>query len=67
LISAGLSARGYGGHIVVTLRGELDVVDATSVAAALTGAAARSPRVIADPAALEFTYCCALGALTRVG
>ena len=66
MISAGLGVRDYGGHIVVTLRGELDVVDAASVAAALTAAAARNPRVIVDLAALEFIDCCALGALARV-
>jgi hypothetical protein len=38
MISAGLSIREDGGHLIVTLRGELDVVDAASVAVALAAA-----------------------------
>ena len=63
---AGLSTREYGGHIVVALHGELDIVDAASVAAVLAAAAARNPRIIVDLAALEYIDCHALAALGRV-
>jgi anti-anti-sigma factor len=53
-------------EVVVTLHGELDVVDAASVMAVLAAAAARNPRIIVDLAALEFIDCRALGALGRV-
>jgi anti-sigma B factor antagonist len=66
MASAGLSTREYGGHVVIALDGELDVVDAASVMAVLAAAAARNPRIIVDLAALEFIDCCALGALCRV-
>jgi anti-anti-sigma factor len=61
MASASLSTREYGGHVVVALCGELDVVDAASVMAVLAAAAARDPRIIVDLAALEFIDCCALG------
>jgi anti-sigma B factor antagonist len=66
MASAGLSTREYGGHVVVALDGELDVVDAASVMAVLAAAAAGNPRIIVDLAALEFIDCCALGVLGRV-
>jgi anti-sigma B factor antagonist len=66
MASVGLSTREYGGDVVVALRGELDVVDAASVMAALTAAAAGNPRIIIDLAALEYIDCCALAALGRV-
>jgi anti-anti-sigma factor len=43
-----------GGYAIVALRGELDLVDATAVAAALRAVAAREPRIIVDLAGLEF-------------
>ena len=42
------------GHVVVALRGELDVVEAASLAASLVAVAARGPEIIADLAGLEF-------------
>jgi anti-sigma B factor antagonist len=67
MASVSLSAREYGGHVVVALCGELDVVDAATVMAVLAAAAAAGdPRIIVDLAALEFIDCCALGALGRV-
>jgi anti-sigma B factor antagonist len=66
MASDSLSTRAYGGHVVVALCGELDVVDAASVMAVLAAAAARDPRIIVDLAALEFIDCYALGALGRV-
>jgi anti-sigma B factor antagonist len=66
MASPDLSTREYGGHVVVALRGEVDIVDAASVMAALAAAAARNPRIIIDLAALEFIDCSGLGALGRV-
>ena len=66
MTSASLSTREYGGHVVVALCGELDVVDAASAMAVLAAAAARDPRIIVDLAALKFIDCYALGALGRV-
>jgi anti-sigma B factor antagonist len=43
-----------GGHVVVALRGELDLLYAPAVATALGDLAARQPRIIADLAGLEF-------------
>jgi anti-sigma B factor antagonist len=66
MISAGLSTLQDGGHLVVTLRGELDAVDAADAEAELARVTAGYPRIVADLAALEFLDCCALGALIRV-
>jgi anti-sigma B factor antagonist len=66
MISAGLSTLQDGGHLVVTLRGELDAVDAADTEAALARVTAGNPRVVADLAGLEFLDCCGLGVLTRV-
>jgi anti-anti-sigma factor len=66
MATAGLSTREYGGHVVVALRGELDIADAASVMAVLAAAAVGNPRIIIDLAALDFIDCCALGALGRV-
>ena len=66
MASASLSTREYGGHVIVALCGELDVVVAASAMAVLAAAAARDPRIIVDLAALEFIDCYALGALGRV-
>jgi anti-anti-sigma factor len=66
MAAAGLSTREYGGHVVVALNGELDVVNAESVMAVLAAAVARDLRIIVDLAALEFIDCCALGGLGRV-
>jgi len=52
MAAAGLSTREYGGHVVVALHGELDVVDAESVMAVLAAAVARDLRIIVDLAAL---------------
>lgn len=66
MASVSLSTREYGGHVVVVLCGELDVLDAASVEVMLAAATVRNPRVIVDLSALEFIDCCALGALGRV-
>ena len=54
------------GHVVVALRGELDVTDATRLARALSAAAAPGSRVIVEVAGLTFLDCSGLGALTYV-
>jgi len=54
VFSVDLSIRECNGLTVVTLRGELDVADAASVAAALSAAAERARVVIVDLARLEF-------------
>ena len=66
MISAGLSTREDSGHLVVTLRGELDAVDAADAETALAAATAGNPRVVVDLAGLEFIDCCGLGVLIRV-
>jgi anti-sigma B factor antagonist len=51
------------GHVVVVLRGELDVTDATRFARALPVAATSGFRVIVDLAGLAFMDCSGLSAL----
>jgi anti-sigma B factor antagonist len=53
------------GHVVVALHGELDLVDAPAVAAALRAVAAREPRIIVDLAGLEFIDASGVAALAR--
>lgn len=63
MVSMNLSSRECDGRAVVALRGELDVADAASVAAALTAAAARASELIVDLAGLEFIDSSGLAAL----
>jgi anti-anti-sigma factor len=51
------------GHVVVALRGELDLVDAAAVAVALGVVAADEPRIIVDLAGLEFIDASGVAAL----
>jgi anti-sigma B factor antagonist len=53
------------GHVVVALHGELDLVDAAAVAAALRLVVAREPRIIVDLAGLEFIDASGVAALSR--
>jgi anti-sigma B factor antagonist len=53
------------GHVVVALYGELDLVDAAAVAAALRAVAAREPRIIVDLSGLEFIDASGVAALSR--
>jgi anti-sigma B factor antagonist len=53
------------GHVIVALRGELDLVDAPAVAAALRVIAAREPRIIVDLTGLEFIDASGVAALSR--
>jgi anti-sigma B factor antagonist len=65
MFSMDLASGASAGHVVVTLRGELDIVNAAAVAAALETAAARGPRVIVDLAELDFIDASGVGALAR--
>jgi anti-sigma B factor antagonist len=65
MISVDLSTRECDGHVIVALRGELDITDAVSVAAALVAAAARDPEIIVDLAGVEFIDCGGAAALAR--
>jgi anti-sigma B factor antagonist len=65
VFSTTLEIRASDGHLVVTLLGELDVVDATAVAAALMTAADREPRIVVDLASLEFIDVSGMAALVR--
>jgi anti-sigma B factor antagonist len=60
-----LRIRDGDGHLLVTLRGELDLVDAAAVAAALMAAADRAPRIVVDLAGLKFIDVSGMAALTR--
>jgi len=66
MFSAEWSTGGSGGQAVVALRGELDVVDAASLAAALMDAVAREPVIVADLAGLEFIDSSGAAALVLV-
>ena len=52
-------------HVVVALRGELDLMHAAAVAAALRVVAAREPRIIVDLAGLQFIDASGIAALSR--
>ena len=65
MFSTDLSVRDCDGHVVVTLLGELDVVDAAAVTAALMAAADREPRIVVDLAGLEFIDVSGVAALMR--
>jgi anti-sigma B factor antagonist len=54
-----------GGHVVVALRGELDLLYAPAVATALGAVAARQPRIIVDLSGLEFIDVSGIAALER--
>jgi anti-sigma B factor antagonist len=54
------------GHVVVALRGELDVSGAAGVEAAIAAAVVPGQSLIIDMSALDFLDCASLGALLRV-
>ena len=60
-----LNTREGDGHIVVALRGELDMADAVGVAAALAAVAGRAPQIIVDLAGLRFIDSSGVAALAR--
>jgi anti-anti-sigma factor len=63
VVSMDLSTCESDGLAVVALRGELEVADAASVAAALAAVAARAPEIIVDLAGLEFIDSSGMAAL----
>jgi anti-sigma B factor antagonist len=63
MASVKLSARRCDGNVVVTLSGELDVIDAASVAAALTAIVVSGHQPIVDLTDLEFIDSSGLAAL----
>ena len=65
MFSVELNTREWDGHVVVALDGELDLVDAADVAAALVTVAASEPEIIMDLAALEFIDSSGVAALVR--
>jgi anti-sigma B factor antagonist len=65
VFSVDLSTRECDGHVIVALRGELDVLDAAGVAGALAAVTAGEPQVIVDLAGLEFIDARGLAALVR--
>ena len=60
-----LSTTEYDRHVVVALRGELDVADAASVTATLAPLAAGGRRVVVDLETLEFIDSSGLASLVR--
>lgn len=65
MFSVDLSIREGDGHVVVALRGELDIADAASVAAALVAVAAPNLEIIVDLAGLEFIDSSGVAALAH--
>src|SRR5258708_14218304 len=65
MLSKDLSSSSGDGHAVVALRGELDLVDAASVAFALAMIAGRDPVIVTDLAGLEFIDSNGVMALAR--
>jgi anti-sigma B factor antagonist len=65
VFSTDLSTRSFDGRSVVALHGELDLVDAAAVAAALAVVAVRDPWIIVDLAGLEFIDSSGVAALAR--
>src|SRR5260370_27994721 len=63
MVSMDLSTGESDGQVVVALRGELDIADAASVAAALVAVVARAPEIIVDLAGLEFIDASGVAAL----
>ena len=65
MFSSEPAIRDDGAHVVVTLRGELDIANAADLGAVLSEAVARNPHVIADLSDLTFIDCASLGVLVR--
>ena len=65
MLDMDLESGEYGGCAIVALRGELDLVDASAVAAGLRAVAAREPRIIVDLAGLEFIDASGIAALVH--
>jgi anti-sigma B factor antagonist len=52
-----LSTRDCQGHVVVSLRGELDIIDADRVGSTIAAVVHRAPEIVIDLAGLEFIDC----------
>ena len=65
MFSSEPAIRDDGAHVVVALRGELDIADAADLGAVLWEAVAGNPHVIADLSDLTFIDCASLGVLVR--
>lgn len=65
MFSAELSTHEGDDHVVVALRGELDMADAASIAATLTEIAARGPTIIVNLEAVDFMDFSGMAALAR--
>jgi anti-sigma B factor antagonist len=65
MISVDLSTSECDGKVIVALRGELDIADAASVAAALAAVAVSQPEIIVDLSFLEFIDSSGVAALAR--
>jgi anti-sigma B factor antagonist len=65
MISVDLSTSERDGKVVVALRGDLDIADAASVAAALAAVAASQPEMIVDLSCLDFIDSSGVAALAR--
>jgi anti-anti-sigma factor len=63
---AELKASVRDGHVVVVLRGDLDVTSAADAEAAIAALVVPGQSLIIDMSALDFIDCAALGALLRV-
>src|ERR1039457_5756626 len=65
MLSVDLTTRDCDGHVIVVLRGELDVSDAAGVVAAFVVIVARQPEIIVDLAGLEFIDSSGVAALAH--
>jgi anti-sigma B factor antagonist len=65
MISTDLSMCACEDHVVVTLRGELDLIDAAYVAATLAAVADHRPAIVVDLTGLEFIDLSGVKALAR--
>lgn len=65
MFSVDLNTREADSHVVVSLRGELDVADAASVAATLAAAATGGLEIIVDLAGLDFIDSSGVAALAH--
>ena len=65
MLSKQSAIRDDGAHVLVTLRGELDIANVADLRAVLSEAVARNPHVVADLSDLTFIDCASLGVLVR--
>ena len=63
MLSKQSAIRDDGAHVLVTLRGELDIANVADLRAVLSEAVARNPHVVADLSDLTFIDCASVGVL----